>query len=177
MKNAKPFRQSGTTLVELVVSIVVISVGLAGVLLVMTRTTQSSADPMVQHQAVAIAEAYLEEILLKPFDEAAASGVAEGAPGPDAGETNRTLFDDVNDYHNMANNGCLAAAVTAACPLGACACDQNGAPISSLNGYTVNVQVDTTAVLNGQAAARVQVTVTDPFGGNVVLSGYRTNYN
>lgn len=165
-------RQQGATLVELVVSIVVISIGLAGVLLVMNRTTQTSADPMVRQQAVAVAEAYLEEILLKPYDESTASGNAEGALGPDAGEVNRTLFNDVNDYHGMANNGCVTT--TAACPtLGSCACDHNGDPISSLAGYTVTVQV-TATTLNGETAELVQVNVTGPGGTNVDLSGYRT---
>ena len=167
--------QRGVTLVELVVSIVVISVGLAGILVVLERTTRSSAEPMVQHQAVAVAEAYLEEILLKPFDETAASGDPEGAPGPEADEANRTLFDDVNDYHNLANNGCVAT--TPACPaLGDCACDHNGAPVSSLRGYAVTVDVDTAALLNGEPSARVQVNVTGPGGVSLSLSGYRTNY-
>lgn len=169
--------QRGVTLIELVVSIVVISVGLAGILLVMNRTTRSSADPMVQHQAIAVAEAYLEEILLKPFDETAASGNPEDAPnpGPDAGETSRPLFDDVNDYHNLANNGCVTT--TPACPsLGSCACDHDGAPISSLQGYTVSVTVDPAASLNGTPAERVQVDVAGPGGVSVTMSGYRTNY-
>lgn len=167
--------QRGATLVELVVSIVVIAIGLVGVLTVMDRVTRSSGDPMVDQQAIAVAEAYLEEILLKAYDEAGATGNAEGAPGPDAGETDRTLFNDVNDYHNLANNGCVTT--TAACPtLGSCACDQNGNPISSLRGYSVTVQIDTAATLNGVPAARVQVGVTAPSGVSVALGGYRTNY-
>jgi len=48
------YRNAGATLVELVVSIVVISIGLAGILSVMNRNLSSSGDPMVQHQAIAI---------------------------------------------------------------------------------------------------------------------------
>ena len=171
-RDVRSDRQRGVTLVELVVTIVVISIGLAGILVVMDRTTRTSADPMVRQQAVAVAEAYLEEILLKPYDESTASGSPEGALGPEADETNRTLFDDVNDYHAMANNGCVTT--TAACPtLGSCACDHNGNPISSLAGYAVTVQV-TATTLNGEAAELVQVSVTDPGGTIVDLSGYRT---
>ena len=157
----------GVTLVELVVSIVVIGVAVAGVLAVMVRNTQSSADPMVQHQATAIAEAYLEEILTKEFTDPDSTEVGETRP----------TFDDVDDYHNLANSGCLNT--TAACPvLGSCACDQNGNPIDGLNGYTVNVVVVGEA-LNGIGAAnafRVTVTVTPPQGGDIVVSSYRTNY-
>ncbi|MFL6655036.1 MAG: prepilin-type N-terminal cleavage/methylation domain-containing protein [Sulfurifustis sp.] len=167
--------QRGATLVELVISIVVIAVGLAGVLTVIDHVTRSSGDPMVEQQAIAVAESYLEEILLKAYDETAATGNPEGAPGPDAGETNRTLYNDVNDFDALANNGCIAT--TPACPaLGSCACDQNGNPISSLRGYSVAVQVDTTATLNAVPASRVQVTVTAPGGVAVTLGGYRTNY-
>ncbi|MBI3898109.1 MAG: type II secretion system protein [Gammaproteobacteria bacterium] len=169
------FAARGMTLIELIVSIVVISVGLAGILVVMDHNTRASADPIVQQQAVAVAEAYLEEILLKEYDEFAASGVAEGAPGPDAGEANRVQYDDVNDYDGLANNGCINT--TAACPtLTSCACDQNGDPVASLTGYTVTVAVDTAASLNGDAASRVQVNVIGPGGLSLSLSGYRTNY-
>ena len=40
-------RQRGVTLIELVVSIVILSVASAGILMVMTQTVLSSADPML----------------------------------------------------------------------------------------------------------------------------------
>lgn len=58
-------RQAGITLIELVLYIVIVSVGIAGILSVMNVTTQHSADPMVRKQALAAAESLLEEILLK----------------------------------------------------------------------------------------------------------------
>ena len=59
--------QGGLTLIELVVSIAVVGIALTGALLAIDQTTVRSADPMIQHQGSAIAEAYLEEILLKDF--------------------------------------------------------------------------------------------------------------
>jgi len=58
-------RHAGLTLIELVISIVVIAFAVTGILLVMNKTTAHSADPLIQDQAVAIGEAYLEEILGK----------------------------------------------------------------------------------------------------------------
>ena len=160
-----PFNLRGVTLVELIVSIVVIGVAVGGVLAVMTRNTQSSADPMVQHQATAIAEAYLEEILTKEFAD------------PGGPPETRATFDNVADYHNLVDNGCINT--TAACPaLGDCACDQNGDPIDGLDRYTVIVEVASEG-LNGIPAVnafRVTVTVTTPQGGAIPVSGYRTNY-
>ena len=60
-------RHTGVTLVELVMYIMVVSIGVAGILSVMTYTTQHSADPMVRAQALLIAESYMREILLKRF--------------------------------------------------------------------------------------------------------------
>lgn len=60
-------RQSGLTLVELIIFIVIVSVGLAGVLSVFNVVVRRSADPLVTKQALAVADAMLEEILLKDF--------------------------------------------------------------------------------------------------------------
>lgn len=147
------FFSRGVTLVELIVSIVVISVALAGVLIVIVRGISGSADPMIWHQSVAIAEAYLEEILSKNFT-------------PDGVEPTRGAYDDVMDYNNLTEPPH----------------DQNGSPIPVLAGYTVKVQVTApSSAWNGVAVSNVwvvQVTVKPPGGngGDVVISGYRTNY-
>lgn len=150
MSRAPSNPERGATLVELVVSIVIISIALAGVLVAMDRNTRASADPMVLDQSVAIAEAYLEEILAKDFVD---------PDGTNVGET-RATYDDVFDY-----NGLPDTVVR----------DQNGTAIVPLSAYAVAVQVANNNV-NGLAAALVTVTVTPPFGNSLVLSGYRTNY-
>lgn len=157
----------GTTLVELIITIMVVSVALTGVLMVINFNARTSADPMIHHQTAAIAEAYLEEILTKEFTD---------PDGTNAGET-RATYDNVADYHNLANNGCLTT--TAACPtLGSCACNQNGDPIDGLQGYVVSVQITSEALGSIGAANvwRVQVRVTPPRGDAIVISSYRTNY-
>lgn len=140
----------GVTLVELIVAIVIIGVALAGVLMVFIRNTSASADPLIWHQATAIAEAYLEEALTKNF-----------SVGP--GNT-RPTYDDVLDY-NFTDVG---------------ARDQNGSAISGLEGYTVQMQAvaEALTVVTASNAIRVQVTVTPQILPNstVVISGYRTNY-
>jgi MSHA pilin protein MshD len=152
-RRSTPFSARGVTLVELIVAIVVIGMALAGVLMVFVRNTSASADPLIWHQASAIAEAYLEEVLSKNFDP----------NGPEAGES-RATYDDVGDYNGLSDTG---------------AHDQTGAAINGLEGYIVNVTV-TPTVLNGIAGTdslRVEVKVTSPFGGDIVISGYRTNVN
>ena len=143
----------GFTLIELIVAMVVISVALAGVMSVINYTTLHSADPVLRHQAIAIAEAYMEEITLKQYTD------------PDVdGEGSRALFDDVDDYNGLSNVG---------------AQDQNGNAISGLNNYSVAVSVTpqnygpTGVEVSG---LQISVTVTDPGGESLVLTGYRANY-
>jgi MSHA pilin protein MshD len=102
----RPYFNRGATLIELIISIVIISTALIGILSVVNLSAQHSADPVVRQQAIAIAESYLEEILLLPVDDP--DGINEG--------NNRTLFDNVADY-NITNTG---------------ATNQNGAVISGL---------------------------------------------
>ena len=153
MISVRLYENRGFTLVELVISIVVVSVALGGVLMAINYTVTHSADPMLQHQAVAIAESYLEEILLKPFTD---------PDGVDS-EGSRVLFDDVDDYNGLNDSG---------------ARDQTGTAITGLTNYTVAVTVTSTA-LNGIGAAdskQITVTVSHPVGFNISLTGYRTNY-
>jgi MSHA pilin protein MshD len=140
----------GFSLVELIISMVVVSIALGGVLMVMNYTILHSADPMLEHQAVAIAESYLEEVLLHAYTD----------PDGVSGESVRSLFDDVADYDGLTDVG---------------ARDQNGNAIVGLDNYTVSVDiVDTT--LNGVACKRATVRVSHPADIDLVLSGYRTNY-
>ena len=141
--------QHGFTLIELVIGMVVVSIALGGVLLVMNQTVGRSADPVVEHQAVAIAEAYLEEIMTKAYSD----------PGGPA-ESGRADYDDVDDYHGLSDSG---------------AHDQFGNTISGLGDYTVNVSVSGTS-LNGESAKQVTVSVRHPIGINITLTGFRTDY-
>lgn len=140
-------RQRGVTFIELVVSMVIIGVAVVGILKVMEITTRRSADPMIQHQAVAIAEAYMEEILTKSY-----------APGPGTGT--RDQFDDVDDYRNLPDTTVR---------------DQEGNAIPGLGDYAVTVAI-TDTTLDGVSAKRVDVTVTHGNLVNITLTGYRTDY-
>ncbi len=141
------------TLVELIFAMVVISVALVGVMSVMSFTTRNSADPVLRQQAIAIAEAYMEEIFLKNYID------------PDAdGEAARALYDDIDDYHGLSDSG---------------AHDQQGNAISGLSGYSVSVSVVAQNYgPSGAAVAgtKIDVTVIDPSGEQLTLSGYRANY-
>lgn len=61
-------QQRGLTLIELVVFIVIVGVGLAGVLMALDLSTRNSVDPLIVKQLQAIAESILEEVIAQPFN-------------------------------------------------------------------------------------------------------------
>ena len=145
----KILRHSGFTLLEIITTVVVIAIAATALMSVFSSTIRTSADPVLQHQALAIAEAYMEEILLKDF-----------AIGP---ETTRASFDDVRDYNGLNDVG---------------ARDQGNNPIAGLNDYTITVTVVNDG-LNGIAAVdslRIEIVVSGALIDDILLSGYRVNY-
>ena len=142
--------QTGVTLVELILSMVIISIALTGVFSVINLTVRHSADPIVQYQAIAIAEAYLEEILLQS---------AIDPDGTNDGET-RATYDNVSDYNGLNDAG---------------ARNQQGGLLSSLSSYTVSVAVADQAIV-GLTAKKVTVTVSGPGVSGLALVGYKFDF-
>lgn len=150
-------RQSGVTLVEMIIAMVIIGVGLAGVIGALARTAIFSAHPMVNKQLGAIAEGMMEEVLLQPFAEV-----------PDVGTKNnacaRNTFNDMLDY-----NGYTSTTI----------CDVDGTTVAGLGGYSVTVKVEVAgADIAGVPAADihvVNVTVTNA-SQSYALTGWRTKY-
>jgi MSHA pilin protein MshD len=145
-------RERGATLIELIVSIVVIAIAASAVLGVLSSNVGRSADAMVLAQAVSIAESYLEEVSLKAFTD------PDGADG----ETVRTDFDDVDDYDGLSDTG---------------ARDQFGTALLPLSQYTVTITVAASTALASVPATdaqRIDVRVTHPGNIAVALSGYKT---
>lgn len=141
----------GFTLVEMIVAVVVIGVGLAGVLLAFNTAVRASADPLIHKQMLAVAEEMMAEILLKPY--AVASGTISGC--------NRAGADDVRDYAGYEQK----------------VCDIDGTPVDGLDAYRVQVAVDTVAWQGLANTLRVTVTVSQQASGErIVLTGWRTDY-
>jgi MSHA pilin protein MshD len=101
-------RSAGFTLVELVVTLMVISIAVLGISQALAFALSRQSDGLWQARAVALAQAYVEEIMARRYDEAApVGGVPPCAPGAAAcssigpdGES-RDAFDDVDDYHGL----------------------------------------------------------------------------
>ncbi|MDM3870891.1 prepilin-type N-terminal cleavage/methylation domain-containing protein [Porticoccus sp. W117] len=158
-------RQNGFTLIEMVVFLVVISVGLGALIAVYNQSLINSVDPVVRVKMLEIAQSQLDEITARKYDEntptggVPACGSAEpGAQacsfGLDSGENlaNAASLDDVDDFHNYS---------------------------ATVSGYTSAVAVTLAGpelgIANGNAK-RITVTVTAPTGDALTLSSYRVNF-
>jgi MSHA pilin protein MshD len=144
--------QAGFTLVEMIIAIVILGVGLAGVAVAFSVAIGRSADPVINQQLLAIAEEMIEEVQLKPYASAANSAPAGCA---------RDTYNDVSDYNGYATSGQI--------------CTVDGVAVSVLAGYSVSVGV-ATATLSGVAAAK-RITVTATRGSqSLTLVGWRTDF-
>jgi MSHA pilin protein MshD len=189
--NLERRRSLGLSLVELIVFIVIVGVAVAGVLGALNVSTRASADPMIQKQALAVAEAVLEEVQLMPFTycdpddpqaataqsavvgatgcTAAASVEAIGAEatppyGPETRLSVTTPFDNVNDYNGFS--------------MGPGIIDISGAAITGLGAYTATVSVASQALgaILASDSLLITVTVTGPGNTTATLHGYRVRY-
>ena len=155
----------GFTLVEMVVAIVIIGVGLAGVLSAFNTTVQSSADPLIHKQMLSAAEEMMEEVLLKPFFAPPSGPVPVNSLKNCDGPTppSREAFDDISDYAGYDTTGI---------------CDIEGAAIGGLETYNLTVRIDAAASLGGLNGGKVKkVTVSVSHGGETItLIGWRTDY-
>lgn len=173
----------GFSLVEVVVFIIVLGVGLAGILVLFNQVTRGSVDPVVRKQALAIASSLLEEIQLRAFtycdpDDAAvhtAAGPGDCAvpelmpPATEPGEAARAAFDNVNDYHGFQMGSGTGNPISTA----------GGAAVDGVADYHVAaaVAVSNLGTIGGGASLLVTVTATHvPTSTVVTLQGYRTRY-
>ncbi len=151
-------KTKGFTLVELIISMVIIAVAFVGTLLVINMVTSQSGRPVVMSHSIAVAKSYLTEILLKDFPSTIPCPSPPGL---------RSEYYNICDYHNLYDLG---------------AKDQNGNVIAYLANYEIRVNIDTTtASLDGLTSGTevVRIDVRTKIQGDdseVLISGYKTNY-
>ena len=206
--------QTGISLIELIIFIVILSVALTSITLLYINTTRYSADPLVRIRSIELAQSTLEEILLKSYDHStpvgggcvrfpsgnsrcpvsnvtATSQIAVALTAEE-GSANRTLFNDVDDYHNISYcgiGGIADAACTDTCKT---MVDESGNNIENeYSGFAICIRVSfaggTGAEINdvmagtgsdvlSEDAKRIDVIITDPLNSKIALSAYRLNF-
>lgn len=148
-------RCRGFTLLELVVTIVLLAIAAIAISGLVAQIGGSSASPVLQTQALYIAEGYLEEAMLRSYADP--DGVDEGCAAP------RDLWDDIGDY------ACLAAE--------AAPTDPTGVALPGLSRYRVRMSVGPPTGVGGATARRVEVRVTHVDGRiDLRLAALRAQY-
>ncbi len=130
-------KNKGFSLIEMIIFIVVFSVGVVGVMVVFYNTLSRTSNPIVRLKGVDVASAVMDEILSRKFDNDTPNGGGKISLnlvniGKELNDGNNVIgFDDVDDYDNLL------------CTTGSNGCFNNITP-----GYRVDIKV-TCAQLNG----------------------------
>jgi len=188
-------RQDGVTLVELIISMVIISIAAVALLQGLGLQSQRNVDPLIQSQAQRLAIQYLQEVSNKSFfDPSADPRLDPSLTSEDdlklviAGITdqngrassNRLAWDNIFEYNGYDDS----------------IIDIHGDPVAALAGYKVTIVVDVSPgvvlvplLMENSIStwgsvpeqcpptiAAITVTVTDPRNQETILSAFRTSY-
>ncbi len=171
-------RSNGFTLIETIISMVVITIAVLGITGALSFGFKHQSDGLWQAKATALGQAYMEEILSRRYDENTPIGglpACSPATTPctptgsfNDGET-RAQFDDVDDYD----------VVDDAPPV-----DADGVPRTNYDGYRVQVdvsyanatQVTALGLASNQDIKIIDVTVTPPNAAPMTFSALRANF-
>ncbi len=94
----------GFSLIEIIVFIVVFTVGVIGIMTIFYNTMGKTSDPTIRLKGIQVAQAVLDEIMARKWDELTPNG------GGQISYLNSTIgsdgesfddFDDVDDYNNL----------------------------------------------------------------------------
>lgn len=148
-------KQRGVTLIEVILFIVVLAIALVAILRVFNLAVTRSVDPLIRVRAIEIAQAQLDEILSRRFDENTPVG---GVPACNAnggvaclGITADTDFDDVGDYHLFTQ--------------------------TFSGGYTLTVNVTAEDIETRRIAVTVNLpSLSSSSDSSITLSAYKVNF-
>jgi MSHA pilin protein MshD len=171
-----PGRQRGVSLVELVISIVLLGIVAAGMASAFASLMRDGTSPLWHGKAMKLGQLYLDEILAKAYDHntplggvppVAAPDCSAAALGPESGET-RATYNDVDDYHGIGDAPPVSLI---------------GSLDSSYADYSIKISVEcdgTSVGASGQAHAKlIVVSVYPPERLSLepmVFSAYRGNF-
>ncbi len=169
-------QQTGFTLVETIIVIVLVGAMMAGMTSLFMSSVGNSHRPFLRQKALAVINAFMDEISHKRWNEATPLGGgcvntgASCATGPVAiaigsdGEL-RATYDDIDDYHGLSQSPPQ---------------DSSGTDMPGYAGYTVTVSVvQPGANWNSIAAEDVRlitVSVTSSSNESIEISAYRVNF-
>jgi len=163
--------KKGFTLIEVVMIIVILGIIMPGIMLYFITGVKDSAIPQKRTTAIFLAEALMEEIKSKRWDEN--SPIPPGAYTTpltfEVGET-RQIYDDVDDFNGLDNTNPV---------------DSQGNSMTNYSGFRQQVSVcyvpstnleDVSSCATATDYKRIEVTITDTTGETIRLISLMTNY-
>jgi MSHA pilin protein MshD len=166
-KNHISINQSGFSLIELVITIVVLGIALTALSSSLFSGVSQNANPLWQTKATQLSQAYFDEILSMKYQDdsplgggSAISGTCS-INGPETGENDRSDFDDVDDYDGLIET---AHFLDSTIP-------------STYGGYNVNIQVTCEDHLGAASniSKRIQLTILSSTNQSLVFSAFRAD--
>jgi len=173
----KPHKQSGLTLIELVITIVVLGIALSALVSALTTGIGRSAQPMWEGKALELSQAYLDEILAKKFDDTTPLGGGQvllaASPCTQSSEGQaRAMFDDVDDYHGVSDAPPLLT--------------DSGISMARYSNYQVDITVlcagtdlgtsNGSLLTDASLAKRITVSISVPSGEVRSVTAYKGNF-
>lgn len=167
MKPSLP-RQTGITLVEMIITIVIIGIALAGTITALSTVVGRSSNTLIQTRTIALAQAYLDEILSLPFDRAVPPGGVPAYSGNCrviGGNANaRESFRAVDQYDGLDYSPPQLL---------------SGLEGEGYDGFSVRVSVSCVGPEIGLPdghAKRIDVQIDTPLNTTAVFTAYRGNF-
>ncbi len=167
--NAAP--QQGVTLVELVITIVVMGIALSALVSALSTGIGRSAQPLWEGKALELSQAYLDEIQAMAFDDLTPVGggavLTAASPCTLSNEgQGRTFFDDVDDYHNVSDKPPVLI--------------DSSINMNQYANYQVDIQVSCAGtevgLSNNNLAKRITVNISVPSGEVRSVVIYKGNF-
>lgn len=172
--------QRGFSLISIVLSIILMSFALLTVTTALIPKSQQNVELIYSAKAAELGFAVMDEVLSRQFDQNSGpnGGLPECQPtgvpcttpdvlGPEAGETDRTLFNDVDDFNGLSGN----------------VQDVLGDNLGSVYpNFSISIEVFYDSNLDGIADTvsgnrkRIVVDVVDPSGQHYPFSAFRGNF-
>jgi MSHA pilin protein MshD len=140
--------QTGVTLIELIVFIVVVSIALLALTNVFNQAAMSNVDPLIRTRALEAAQSQLDEILALKYDANTPTGGIPACGSTTGAVCNNTTdgdFNDVDDYHGWSD--------------------------TPYTGYSRSVSVTTNNNIK-----TISVTVNAPSGVSLTIAAERANF-
>ena len=156
--------RNGFTVTEALLAVSLLAMAVTAITVPFTAVAHNEAEDARRCLAGLLATEMMEDVLAKPFDDPD----GPSSPGPEAGETARSDFDNVDDYDGYSESSGAVASMSGA------VMDDPGA-----TGLSRHVDVDYVYV-SGQdtdgAATFARVTVRVDYEGDEVLTVARLCY-